>query len=408
MRVIKNTTLLRAVNAIQAVSNSNVRAIDLYYYHERVIDESSQFHSFSLGESSYLKDDGILKRFLQEKGSLARLDRSVRKTGSISSSQQLPLARLRYEKIEREFDRKEYREASIEELCEHLQDSEFGKQYFWIGIHQSVGTTKIHLSTFVVIDRNLSAKKSIETSAEILWLMQSKFMNLIAEDFSYHAETARQELGLARELVEYIRHIWKNIGFKGNLSLLGDALDGGQYGEASKLAKNLRRLSLFHDIASDILYKTIAENPEELLLEKKGITSYTRIVRLICSSMGTLGDCKIDGITKRIENHPKNRVGKDDLINVFVLIVNIIANAYERNKISTVRFSLFENGIKIEVNNEKIMPGKVKEYLKQRVPEKSFEGDGVDHIVRTIGRIDGLKMDVDTSSEGTSVTLFVL
>lgn len=154
-------------------------------------------------------------------------------------------------------------------------------------------------------------------------------------------------------LISSHKHTMRNFGIKEHLANLKIAIQRSSQDKALEILHKLDNLSLFKDITIDMMYRIDQQEIEELLIYKKKITTYSKILWLIHN--GTIDErCTMDiqsDISEELDIVPKN-----DVIDIFNLLNNMYSNGLRESKTEFfISLKEVDNELVISFKNDKLL-----------------------------------------------------
>ena len=407
MEAIDERILREATEHFEKVSGARIRTLDVFYYHEQARpgqSNSGRAISYSYGDDVYLRDDGILRKFFKCHGTLARSDSSVAEFREILSNTG---TRGSGGKVFAASEAPDYaftKAANLNDLADHLAHADFGKLFTLYTIHYPVRTLLVHLSIFAVFEQQLSGDRRDSVAKEILWWMLTKAMPLVTETFSTDLARAYEQRALAMQMVEVVRHLVKNIPVKANLMRLHGALQGGEIDEAKRIFYRVEKQQLLRDIVTDIIY-SFDTNPEELLLAKRQLTTYSKIFSLLIDGHHCPSSITITGLTEEVAAHPANAIPLGGAIDTLIVILNLWSNATKQDGEVKLSFACEEEALRIRLRNQGEMSATECASLESGGCHELLQGEGLNHLREARMRRASLEISVLCEDGETEIEL---
>ncbi len=390
--------LEQTVRELESAAGNRVRALDVFfYYNDPEGEPPDRTISLSIGEASYLKENGYLDRFVCEYGTLSRTNHPQQSNGQIPSRKSAPSKQAALITRACRFDWKNgFKAAKLDQLIQFLAKHNFGKHYFLGSVHYHVLAMDVHLSSFAVFADVVPARTVDRVWGKLLWSILSRFANKVAEDLSKKTIYYREELNVSTMRNHSLRHVMNNIPFKATLALLADAIEDRNFGEEQTLVKALEVQDLMRDYAIDILYNS-GIPPDNFLLAKNNLTNYTALLRLVAESCEDPKRLELLDLDE-IEKNPANAIRLEDLPSALSLILNVWQNAWKshtaRNDNGRVHIicSNKARGISIFFINDGGMGRESLAKLNQKQREQSTDHGGVADILAAVMGLKGVSV----------------
>jgi hypothetical protein len=217
------------------------------------------------------------------------------------------------------------------------------------------------------------------------------------------------ELKAEREKINLIsshKHTMRNFGINEHLANLKSAIDYNNKEKALEILGKVDNLSLFKDITIDMMYRIGQQANGELLIFKKGITTYSKILLLIHN--GTINEhCKLNiqrDICKTADTVPIN-----DMIDVFNLLNNLYSNGL-RESISRFIVSIKKIGDELVVSfeNDKLLDTKfINAENKLQMPVSYPKDKGLRIINDICQKKDFINLDIFSKEQTTIFQLTI-
>lgn len=403
MESIDENTIREAAEHFAEASGVRVRTLDVFYYHEYAKPSSSSSGravSYSYGDAVYVGANGILRKFFDQYGTLARSDSSISKFIEIKSKTGKRDPGRQMFATSEVPDYAFTKGANLDQLADHLAEADFGRHFAFFTIHHPVRTILVHLSVFVVFEQKLTKPQRDYSAKEILWWMLSKVMPLVTETFSTEAARAQEQKGLAMHMVEVVRHLVKNIPIKANLICLNRALKKGDVAEAKMVFSRIEKQQVLRDVVTDIIY-SFDTDPEELLLARRKLTSYTKVFQLLIDGYNDPTAVKVTGLTEEVELHPANAIPLSRAIDTLIVILNLWSNAVKQGGLLDLSYACDEDSLSIWLKNQGEMDESLRRLLENGGSNEGFRGEGLPHLREARMRKASLKI-TPSSSDGTT------
>lgn len=399
MEAISEELMRQAAATINTIAGAKIRAFDVFYYYARRNEHRMRLVSFSYGERQYVAPGGILEQFLREKGSLARLETSIRRQRALRTRHQAPADEFCFKVHNRSGALSKFRRADFATFERHLANHSFGKHYVLCGVLLGVDGVEVHVSMFVLFDRTLPARRLERVQSEVGWLLQRDFMNHIMKDYARF----EQELGMVRELVSQIRHLWTEFGLQGNLAALDDALRANDLALAKRTTRRLERANLFHEVAAAMLYSLNWKKGAEVMQQRQ-INTYINLVQLLRNIHTGKTVIRASGV-RAAKRSPFNTIHQSDLVFAFVLLANIWRNAVKRSSEITIRFVPTDNALVVAVTNNRRMNKRVCRFVNGENVRRTWKGQGTTDMRRAAEKIRGANLSASVKNGRTTVQL---
>ena len=207
-----------------------------------------------------------------------------------------------------------------------------------------------------------------------------------------------------KELVKNHKHTIKNFGFEDHLMMLHSKIETGNIKAALKIFDYIENLVFLRDISTNILYN-FDGNAKDLLLYKKGYTTYTKILSLfVDASINPLDNCIT--FPDELTNDSLNQIEPDDLINVFTILINLYSNISSKYNYS-VKILKKQSEIEIVFENEGVIEDKYIYYLLGNTNENPSKGEGLRFIVSSLERLPHININCNRTKIRTAITLVI-
>lgn len=268
-------------------------------------------------------------------------------------------------------------------------------EFSWLATFEISGNSKTTIQK-VIREIREQEDEIINTTQGVLF---SELDNVIVDFLQ-----SQKQYEHTKNLIKDHKHTLKNFGLKGALNLLYHQIKNEP--DMLKIYNYVECLNLLHDYTTDILYN-FSDTPDELLLYKKNIDTYTEILNLIHNATR---EHDIERIMYKsdITSHPLNKIDAEDLANVFTVLLNLYSNSrnygegdFEINLIATCYKKL-----SIIFKNKKEMPDSFVQYFlnKSAIVEK---GEGIGFIRDSLNKLMHLDRKCETANGYTTITLLI-